>query len=103
MSAQENGEHCQKCGGWRPPMDISYSYSGKICTGICPDLGMGSNIATEDAGMDASLRNARKSVGMLQTENKRLKKALDRALASVGSNAPVRKDVEKILNGQTDN
>jgi hypothetical protein len=37
--------------------------------------------------------------GMYQ-ENQRLKKALDRALASVGPKAPVRQDVENILNDQ---
>jgi hypothetical protein len=33
-------------------------------------------------------------------ENVRLKKALERALASAGERAPVRQDVEKILKGE---
>jgi len=34
-------------------------------------------------------------------ENERLKKALERALSSTGSRAPVRLDVQKILDGHS--
>ena len=107
MSGQGTGKNCSKCGGWIPPIGINYCYGGQICR--CGDAidslatAMGQEvkelkqkvIALEYLLHENSLRTYD---GMFQ-ENVRLKKALKRALASAGERAPVRQDVEKILDG----